>query len=267
MANIPKFIEDQKLIKFSEKDHKYLLNGRECISVTTFIKEYFAQRFDESGAILSKCAIKEGVSEKQLKKRWENKRDRAGLFGKNLHSNLEYFIKTGKIKQNKFAAAIKYFKDNYKFDGDLYAEALLFNESLLISGTCDLISIKDNIATVSDFKSNAKGISTYSFGKYMKYPLSTIPDAPFYHYQLQISIYLYLLCSKYGYIPSNDNCIFWLDRKKNEFKRIPVEYRQEDVINCFSHYTYIKSLSKEQLEELNKSKIIVPENNEEVWID
>lgn len=261
----PKFIEDSLLIQFDEPTHKYTLNGQECISVTTFIDK-FKIPFDESGALLTKCALKEGVSESVLKKRWNDKGTKAGIIGNKIHESIEYYINTGKIRKNKYSLLVEEFS-KLKFKGKLFSEVILFDESLLISGTSDLVQIIDNkIVQVHDIKSNEKCPTDYSYGQYMKYPISHLPAGKLILYELQISLYLYLLSSKYGYEIGPNNFIFWTNRKKNIIKQIPVTLRINEITDMIAYYTYMKSLTPEELLELDKPKII-PAQTEETWID
>lgn len=237
----PQFIEDSKLVQFDAPTHKYTINGKELISTTTFI-DLFKEKFDESGALLKKCALKEGVSERVLKKRWNDKGDKARKIGHKIHECIENYLKTGKIKKNKYTPLVNEFS-KLKFKGKLFSEVRLFDESLLISGTSDLVQIiDDKMVQVHDLKSNEKCPTDYSFGKMMKYPIQHLPAGKIILYELQISLYLYLLSSKYGYQIGPNNFIFWTDRKKNEIKQIPVTLRIEEITDMIAYYSYQKSL-------------------------
>lgn len=242
MSNIPQFLEDQKKITFLEKEHKYILDGKEFISATQFI-DFFKPGFDETGEILTRCAIKEGVSEKVLKKRWKDKGVKAGKIGSDIHANIEHYLNTGKIKKNQYSLLVNEFS-KFKFKGRLFSEVRIFDEDLLISGTSDIVQlVDDNTLQIHDIKTNEKVPTDYSFGKYMNPPISHLPAGKLILYELQISLYLYLLSSKYGYNIGPNNFIFWTDRKNNKIKQIPIVLRINEIIDLIAHYTYQKSLA------------------------
>lgn len=237
------FLEDRKKIRFDEEAHQYWLNDKLCISVTQFINK-FHNEFDADGSILARKAKEAGISEDKLQKQWKDKAAKAGVFGTNLHKSMEYFINTGKVRKNKYTNTIKHFSENFRFQGKLFPEVMLFDEDLLISGTCDVVQIIDNkIVQCHDFKSNEKPLSDFSFGRKMLPPVQYLNDSKLNLYFLQISLYLYLLSSKYGYEIGPNNFIFWLNRKKERFEPIPVQLKINEIINMIAHYSYEKSLA------------------------
>ncbi len=258
-----KFLEDAKLVDFKEDTHQYFFQGKELMPVTHFI-EFFSWPFDESGEILARCAAKEGMSQKKLKKIWESKGDKAAKLGNLWHASIEHYIRTGKIRNNKFTDLVTKFTNQYSFKGQIFPEVRVYCPEVGICGTSDVVEIIDNkILNIKDWKSNKK-IDDWSYRRKMKYPVEYRNDSKLQKYSIQINIYSYLLCSKYGFTPGDDNCIFWIDQKKREITKIPVEINFHDIINMIGHYTYMKSLTPEQLAELNKPKILTPE---EEWID
>lgn len=239
---IPNFISDAKQVVFNEKDHIYTLGDKRFISVTAFITT-FHDKFDIDGSILKRCALKEGISSEMLQKRWHDKRDQAASQGKMWHETAEAYIKHGKIKKNKFTPILKKFISEHKFRGQLFSECLLFDPELMISGTADLVQIIDNrIVQVHDFKVTEKKPSDYSFGKYMKPPIQHLGDSKITKYTLQISLYLYILSSIYGYEIGPNNNIFWIDMKTHNIEKIPVQPKLTEITDMISHYMYQKSL-------------------------
>lgn len=264
--NSPQFLLDARNLIFNQKEHTYFFNNKELISVTNFI-DIFSWPFDPDKSILNRCAAKRGISPSKLQKEWEKTGTDAASLGNQWHSSIEYYINTGKIRKNKFTDMVQTFIKEYTLNGQVFSETRVFSEELLISGTVDVLEVIDNkYLNVKDWKTNKK-IDDWSFGRKMKYPLEHLNDSKLQKYILQVQIYSYLLCSKYGYTPGNDNCIFWIDKKKREIKKYPVEIDYGNVLNMIADYTYKKSLSPEELENLNKSKIIPAQNEIPEWID
>lgn len=258
---LPKFITDVKKIRFDETEHKYWFGDKQLISVTTFIKE-FTEEFDKTGAILKRCAAKEGIPPEELKARWKKKADDSCVVGTKFHEDAEHFIKTGEILNGENKDLIEKFKLINHPKGKVFSETIVFDIDLGIAGMVDYIELYGNKIVVKDFKTNSKCPDNYAYGKMMKPPLDFLPASKLSIYALQINIYLYLLSSNYGYEVGNDNCLYWIDRKKRDIKVIPISYSPENVISAISHWTYIKNLTPEQ-----KAAANAIDTNDDIWID
>ncbi len=242
MSHIPQFVENSKLINFDPVLHKYTLNGKELISVTTLISE-FSEGFDKTGAILTKCAAKEGVSEKVLQKRWRKKGELAATRGKLWHATAEEYIKTGKIRKNKFTPILNQFISDFKLRGELFPECVLFDSDMMIGGMSDLVQIIDGkICQVQDYKCLEKRPTDFGFGKYMLDPISHLSDSKMTKFSLQISFYLYILHSVYGYEIGDNNNIFWVNWKKDKIEKIPIQLRMREITEILAYWSYKKSL-------------------------
>ncbi|MEK6878587.1 MAG: hypothetical protein AABY22_03215 [Nanoarchaeota archaeon] len=142
------------------------------------------------------------------------------------------------LKNRRFENFVK----EFKFQGDIYIEKKVFSDEIGLCGTVDFTEIIDNkIVNIKDFKTNEKMPNDYSFGRRMNYPLENLWDSNLTKYSLQISIYLYLLSEKFNLKIGDDNCLFWINYKKQEVKKIPVQYMKTEVINMISHYISEKS--------------------------
>ena len=232
------FLKDAKTINFNEKEHIYTLESQKFISVTSFI-DTFANKFDPDGSILKRKAESLQITPDELQKQWDANRDEASEFGSKVHASIEYYLNTGKIRRNECKDIITNFKDSYRFDGEIFAETGLLDRELGICGTADLIQVLDNnVIQVHDFKTNKKPLTDFSYGKKMLHPIEHLNDSKLNKYFLQISLYLYLLSSKYGYEIGKENYIFWLNRKKEQFERIPVELKMNEVFDMIALWMY-----------------------------
>ena len=235
---------------FDEGPHKYTdSNGREYISTTTIIGRY-APKFD-SKYWARKKAKEQGVSEKQILEQWDKIKNEACERGTNTHNGLENAIKdvsqfkeairylyqaeTGrcitvsdipflnipKLDIDKFKEATnnKYDKiyNVFKFYTDkgytIYSEIGVFDPLLLISGTIDILCIKEDNFVILDWKTNRDGLK-FESGYYKKDkttipnqltnewvrknekmlpPLNHLPECNGSHYTMQLSIYARLV--------------------------------------------------------------------------
>jgi hypothetical protein len=85
----------------------------------------------------------------------------------------------------------------------------------------------------------------------MLYPLNKIPDVNYYHYTLQMSIYMWLLQQQYPDITCGGLFIWHIDHDGNETK-YDCEYLKDDVERLLKHYKKQVKIQSEL--ELNKAK-------------
>lgn len=187
---------DVRLI-FKEDEHKYTDTlGNEYLSTTTFLHDY-SPRFDKS-YWLRKKAKELGISEKKLAAQWDAIRDEACDRGSKTHNGLEDGVKLVSkfndairysqqyednsmstiadlpqidkhIKELDVKAFIDYTEGKYtdlynvfdyytKNGYKIYAEIGAFLIDYLLSGTIDVLCIRDDKFVIGDYKTNRGGL-------------------------------------------------------------------------------------------------------------
>ena len=195
---------DVKLI-FKEDGHKYNdTNGNDYISTTTILHS-LAPAFDKK-YWLKKKAKELGISEKRLEKQWQDITDEACSRGTKTHNGLEDGIKTSSmfksavkymirdngemitiadlpninlnVKQldikefidateNKYPQVYDIFHYYTNAGYKIYAEIGAFLMDFLISGTIDVLCIRDDKFVIGDWKTNRGGLK-FEAGYYKK---------------------------------------------------------------------------------------------------
>lgn len=195
---------DVKLI-FKEDGHKYNdTNGNDYISTTTILHS-LAPAFDKK-YWLKKKAKELGISEKRLEKQWQDITDEACTRGTKTHNGLEDGIKTSSmfksavkymikdngemitiadlpninlnVKQldikefidateNKYPQVYDIFHYYTNAGYKIYAEIGAFLMDFLISGTIDVLCIRDDKFVIGDWKTNRGGLK-FEAGYYKK---------------------------------------------------------------------------------------------------
>ena len=238
---------DEVFLYFKEEGHKYNdSNGNSYTSVTTLIHDNYVPKFNKK-YWLHKKAKELGISEKQLEKQWQDITDEACARGTATHNGIEDAIKEVSMFKNAIqyltkindgrvvtVADIPYlnvkplnideFKKatDYKYEEiyrvfqfyidkgyTIYSEIGAFLIDYLISGTIDILCIKDTDFVILDWKTNRNGLQFESgyFKKdktckpaqltneyitkseYMLPPLNYLPNCNGYHYTMQLSMY------------------------------------------------------------------------------
>ena len=259
-----------KLI-FKEDGHKYNdTNGNDYISTTTILHS-LAPAFDKK-YWLKKKAKELGISEKRLEKQWQDITDEACSRGTKTHNGLEDGIKTSSmfksavkymikdngemitiadlpninlnVKQldikefidateNKYPQVYDIFHYYTNAGYKIYAEIGAFLMDFLISGTIDVLCIRDDKFVIGDWKTNRGGLK-FEAGYYKKDktqkpnqltndwvakkefllpPVNHLPNCNGSIYNLQLSMYAFMVESVLG-IP---NAGLWLCHIDSDF--------------------------------------------------
>ena len=180
-------------------DHHYILkenNSKQIFtqSVTDIIERHF-KGFDAD--LVSKSLVKyapkyKGMDPYDIQREWEKKKEH----GSKVHAQIEkYILNKKKPTFNLSKIGTKWFDENYQTYGDEYCpEVRVFSEEHEIGGTVDLLIynkekdgcyIFDWKTSGSDiYKTKGKGISSVT---------SDLKDCKFTTFELQLSMYKYLL--------------------------------------------------------------------------
>ena len=241
---------DIKLI-FKEEGHKYNDTfGNEYKSMTTLLHEY-QPKFEKS-YWLKKKAKELGISEKQLAKQWQDITEEACERGTKTHNNLEDGIKSSsmfkravqrlmrdngemitiadlpninldikqlnvndfiELTENKYPKIYEIFNYYINAGYKIYSEIGGFLIDSLISGTIDVLCIRDDQFVIGDWKTNRGGLK-FEAGYYKKDktqkpyqetniwvpkkepllpPVSHLPNCNGSIYNLQLSGYAYMV--------------------------------------------------------------------------
>ena len=233
-------LEINKNIVFEPIAHTYHdKNGKEFISVSRLISNY-KKPFDEFGHIARACAKRDKVTVEEIKNKWKAHNKEATDKGHNVHSQLEYYIKNGKILDSDYKDVVEQFS-NIKFNGQkLYSEIGLNHPEYFISGTSDLIDLyDDNTVDLYDFKSN-KQINTKSkYGQKLFYPLEKYDECEINIYSFQLGIYKKML-EYHGYKVKKIT-LLWINPQTRLIEIFNIPDIEKDVDILLNHFDAIQN--------------------------
>lgn len=183
-------------IIFKEKTHQYFNTdtGEEYLSGTKFL-HLFEPPFDKD-TISKRVALKEGKTQEEILKEWDNISKQACDYGTATHLLMEKYIKFGD-KDESYPILYKTFHDcvgnEYKNAEAIHSEELVWIDEFKIAGTADLIiDHPNNEFSIGDFKTNKKIELFSKFGNRMLEPISHLSQCQHNIYALQLSLYAYL---------------------------------------------------------------------------
>lgn len=181
------------------------------VSVTTLLG-HLKQPFD-SNAIAKKSASNKrgkwyGMTVEDIQKAWKNESDRACTLGNWYHDQRERDIVGCDTisRHEKILPVIRPMFDEFgkktaptqKLIEGIYPEHMVYLRSAGICGQSDLVEVANGEVHITDYKTN-KEIKTESFKSWegisqkMGFPVSHLDDCNLNHYNLQLSIYLYVI--------------------------------------------------------------------------
>lgn len=204
-------------IVFEASTHSYVSldpqDNIKWLSVTTLLGS-LKQPFD-SEAIAKRCSLSKkkdnkwkGMTPEQIQAAWKKEADRACTLGNWYHDQREQDIVScdTMVRHDVELPVVKPIMDNsgkkvapeQKLVNGIYPEHMVYLKSAGICGQSDLVEVADNTVHITDYKTNKK-IDQTSFvnwegvSKKMIGPVSHLDDCNLNHYNLQLSIYMYII--------------------------------------------------------------------------
>ena len=202
-------------VKFLPEDHKYVsIDPAESIpwvSVTSIISK-FKQPF-EAEKIAEKSSKNKrskwyGMTKQEILDAWKSESERAISVGNWYHNQreedilgLETIERHGRVipimQPLSDTEGLKIAPDQKLKDG-MYPEHFVYMKSLGLCGQSDLVEVVDGTVHITDYKPNQE-IRSESFKDWegvsqkMNPPVSHLDDCNLNHYNLQLSIYMYMI--------------------------------------------------------------------------
>lgn len=202
-------------IVFNEEKHSYTsVDPKESIdwiSVTSLVSN-FKQPFDAKSVAKKVSKNKKskwyGIPPKEIEAIWKGESERAMSLGTFYHNQREAdlcslaSIQRDGMNLPVFAPILKDDGDkiapDQKLEDGIYPELMVYLKSAGICGQSDLVEVVNGHVNVIDYKTN-KEIKMNSYVNWegisqkLTGPVSHIEDCNFYHYALQLSIYMYII--------------------------------------------------------------------------
>lgn len=199
---------------FQAKDHSYKSIDPEesidWISVTSFVG-LFKQKFDATAQAIKSSKNKKSkwynLSVEEILEAWESEGKRATDLGSWYHDQREKDLSNHLTLQRSgvdIPIILPIYEGNLKVAPSqklvegIYPEHFVYLKSAGLCGQSDRVEVVKDVVDIIDYKTN-KEIRLQSFKNFegisqkMIGPVSHLDDCNFYHYALQLSIYMYII--------------------------------------------------------------------------
>lgn len=202
-------------LQFKEEGHLYESidnDNIEWISVTSLIgmlKPKFDAEKQAKKSSKNKRSKWYGMTPKEILQAWDNESNRAIKLGNFYHNQREADLLSFKTIERE-GIEVPIIKPNYdkesgikiaseqKLEDGVYPEHMVYLKSAKICGQADLVEIIDGKINITDYKTNKeikeKGFTNWEgITSKMYNPVSHLDDCNLNHYNLQLSIYAYII--------------------------------------------------------------------------
>lgn len=226
-------------VNFNEAKHEYTYNGTKArISMTGLVSKYKTYFNQELQA--KRYALKYNLQYEDVLADWRFKAQRSTTKGTAIHKYLEDRFTTGTIYNPKFDTLERYnvTKNHWNIlteqANNLYdvitshlivigSEVKIFDPETGVGGAIDLLVYHPQLDEIFiiDYKSNGKIEKQNTYNKYMKKPISHLPDTNFVHYSLQTNGYQHIIEKVTGLKLRNNHFLAHLNEENSTFTLIP----------------------------------------------
>lgn len=235
--------------KFFSEDHHYEYKGERIdISVTSLISQY-ENEFDAE-TMADRVATRDGKTIQEVLDEWKYKNDFSKVKGSTCHEYAQTRWNGEKFCYNAFDESAEYenavatiqwqvtsfyrdYKDKLEHLAD---EFIIGSEEYDIASAIDHLFVNKLTGelVLVDYKTNTDLYKNDKYAKSMKVPLAHLKDTTLNHYNLQLSIYKYLL-EKYTNIKVSEMFIVWFSEQNENYQIVNVDYLKEEVIKILEN--------------------------------
>jgi len=239
-------------ITYYDEPHKYYVNGKELISVTTIIHKY-QEPFNEEYWSQAK-ATQYGLSVREVLRAWNFINKKGTMKGSAIHDYSENIFQNKVFdypKQmivNEFGFdpvlleynvtkkhVDKFYNDTKDKLIPIKTEYVVYDGESLIGGMLDMLfyNVKAKEFQIWDWKTNKEFDKESKYGNYLSGDLCTIQDSDLEIYSLQLSLYKLIIEKNTG-IKLGDSYIVWFSHNNPTYEIIKVNdrrYHAEIIMN------------------------------------
>jgi hypothetical protein len=254
----PEFFTAFNEVTFVDEPHKYYLDGKELISVTTLIHKY-QQEFDEDYWSKYK-ADQFGLKDFEIKRAWNFINKKGTIKGSAIHDYAENLFQNKefeypkelilkefgfdpvKIEYEKTKGHVNnFYKDTKNRLIPISAELVVFDRESLIGGMMDMLfyNVKAKEFQIYDYKTN-KDLTFECKERHLKDELFMLEECDIELYSLQLEMYKQIIMKNVP-IKLGKSYLVWFSHNNENYKVIETRDRE----------FYVKNIIENRIKEVN----------------
>ena len=225
---------DKKITFFGDQ-HKYVIEGKEIISVSTIISQFFSV-FDREYWAMRKASQMQMTPE-QVIDMWDEKGKQAIAKGDFMHKQIENFYLGKPVEESTDTFIFRQFTDKHKHLIPYRTEWPIFDDKYPIAGTIDLLAKNGEAFEIYDWKRSTNVVNIYGqpikespYSKKANGVISHLDDCSYIKYALQQSMYKYILETNYGLNIANMFLVV-IHPKYDRYYKISLPYLKKEVVD------------------------------------
>lgn len=252
-------------IQLNEEDHTYHVKEYPHLkwtSATNFIGEYFEPFNTEkiAGELADSSNRKYGhMSKEEVLQQWEDFANTGTAIHKEVENWVKEVIMGDKeeipIQYDKTQHGVDWLNENIESYFKLYPEVKIYSLPLQLAGTIDLLIYNPKVDkwVMIDWKTNTKiRTSSYKNKKGLKNATKYLDSCNYNKYQLQMSLYQWILKEEYG-VDVLKRGLIHLRPKKTRYYPLGVKEYWTDYL-----YNNIEMMVEDRVEQRNEGKLFNP---------
>jgi hypothetical protein len=233
-------------VTFYDEPHKYFLDGKELISVTTLIHKYQEEFQEDFWAEIKGC--QHDLTPNQVKRAWRFINKKGTIKGSAIHDYAENLFQNKEFEYplqtivNEFGFdpvlteynTTKMHVDKFYNDvrGKLIpirTEFVVYDRESLIGGMLDMLffNVKAGEFQIWDWKTNKK-FDREEKSRHLLNELCMIEDCDLEIYSLQLELYKYIIEKNTG-IKLGDSYVVWFSHNNSTYEVIKTKNRRYDI--------------------------------------
>jgi hypothetical protein len=233
-------------VTFYDEPHKYFLDGKELISVTTLIHKYQEEFQEDFWAEIKGC--QHDLTPNQVKRAWKFINKKGTIKGSAIHDYAENLFENKKFEyplqtimnQFGFDPVLSEYNTTKKHVDKFYSdvrgklipirtEFVVYDKESLIGGMLDMLfyNVKAGEFQIWDYKTNKK-FDKEEKNRHLLNELCMIEDCDLELYSLQLELYKYIIEKNTG-MKLGKSYIVWFSHNNPTYEVIKTKNRRYDI--------------------------------------
>lgn len=240
-------------VKYYDEPHKYFINEKQLVSVTTLIHKYENEFEEDYWA--NKKSEEFNISPNNIKYTWDFINKKGTKKGSIIHDYAENLFLNKVFPYPKdeifsifgFDPILKeyeitkkhvdnFYKDCYNKLIPIKTELVVCDEELGIGGMVDMLfyNIRSRKFEIWDWKTNKKFSTTNEYQRLLP-PLSHLEECDLEIYSLQLGLYKHII-EKYTSLKLGNSYLVWFSHNNDNYKVIKTKDRENEVKLLLADY-------------------------------